>query len=544
MGRNRKRKRRLREIMGMDTSSSVESSTRKHESSYESAKKKKKKKKKKNSNKTVVEDVFDYKKRTRVLPTEYATTRTGDSFVTKSHKEYEQLIKTSYEGFCVDEASMFPLKFHDEFKNVFECLETDQVFLYDVTQPRGLGTPCARTFVKRTLLGIPGITYKYLGLRMFAIPWTESYRTMEKLNRKLVERTKMHLSTSASSNNEPKGSCEYNLTLINRMEPLSNFESELKDEPMFKKEKCSVSWHADSTLQHFSSIAVYHRFYDDGDVSKKKKPWKIALRIAHDAEGPTRSKRMTSDESKTPAVSIDLPNESAYYMMDSFNHHHQHAVIAGDSLRYASTHRVCRLNGHTVQSVLEKCLNVLNRSGKRHTLKQWRSEQSLLDEIEFEWIRQWYVQGKRHAEIRKSFWQEQIDSLVKMWKELESRTKSAFELLRHAVEDIPKIGSADKSTIRKFVKKRKKALLALEEKHQVDHLSAYDLLIECISEREKKRGHWKNRYDDVAFHKVPKDCRPLPLPIFLSPGETLGETLSESLRKLCGYRALYAERGQ
>lgn len=32
----------------------------------------------------------------------------------------------------------------------------------------------------------------------------------------------------------------------------------MKLEPTFQKEKCTVSWHADSTLEHYSSIAVYH----------------------------------------------------------------------------------------------------------------------------------------------------------------------------------------------------------------------------------------------------------------------------------------------
>jgi hypothetical protein len=41
----------------------------------------------------------------------------------------------------------------------------------DVTQPLGLGTKLAPTFVRRTLVGENGITYKYLGLRMFAHPW-------------------------------------------------------------------------------------------------------------------------------------------------------------------------------------------------------------------------------------------------------------------------------------------------------------------------------------------------------------------------------------
>ena len=34
-------------------------------------------------------------------------------------------------------------------------------------------------------------------------------------------------------------------------------------------------------------------------------------------------------------------------------------VLAGDTHRYASTHRVCKTEGHTYQSVLAKCTRLL-----------------------------------------------------------------------------------------------------------------------------------------------------------------------------------------
>lgn len=49
------------------------------------------------------------------------------------------------------------------------------------------------------------------------------------------------------------GSCAFNLTLINRME-CSSAKRDLKPEPMFAMGKCSVSWHADSCLEDFSTI--------------------------------------------------------------------------------------------------------------------------------------------------------------------------------------------------------------------------------------------------------------------------------------------------
>lgn len=54
------------------------------------------------------------------------------------------------------------------------------------------------------------------------------------------------------------GSCAFNLTLINRME-CSAAKRDLKPDPLFAMGKCSVSWHADSCLQDFSTIGMVVR---------------------------------------------------------------------------------------------------------------------------------------------------------------------------------------------------------------------------------------------------------------------------------------------
>lgn len=51
------------------------------------------------------------------------------------------------------------------------------------------------------------------------------------------------------------GSCGFNLTLINRME-CSTAKRDLKPDPLFAMGKCSVSWHADSCLEDFSTIGI------------------------------------------------------------------------------------------------------------------------------------------------------------------------------------------------------------------------------------------------------------------------------------------------
>ena len=181
---------------------------------------------------------------------------------------------------------------------------------------------------------------------------------------------------------------------------------------MFEQEKCAVSWHADSTLDHFSSIGVYHcttarplaastsaavtrdpagsaaagatgdrdtRFPPNkkqkreegnetagkqkeditssmGEVASSKElkeeeessngcdsdsdsdgddsSWRIALRVWYDAEGPNAAKAVTSRAGEMataagaricPPVALPLPNRHAYFLLDDFNHHHQHA---------------------------------------------------------------------------------------------------------------------------------------------------------------------------------------------------------------------------
>ena len=40
------------------------------------------------------------------------------------------------------------------------------------------------------------------------------------------------------------------------------------------------------------------------------------------------------------AITVPVGHGDAYYMLGNFNHHHQHAVLAGDQCwRFSSTHR-------------------------------------------------------------------------------------------------------------------------------------------------------------------------------------------------------------
>ena len=148
-------------------------------------------------------------------------------FVSPSDKEFETVMKTCYNGFIVTPAKDFKASFHDEFRSAMEGLETEGYYQYDITQPAGLNTKLAKTFVTRCLVGEAGTTYKYLGLRMFSIPWnatsTESLKdtpttsrhavAIGRVNQFMIQHSEKLLNQSGK---KKIGSCQYNLTLINR----------------------------------------------------------------------------------------------------------------------------------------------------------------------------------------------------------------------------------------------------------------------------------------------------------------------------------------
>jgi alpha-ketoglutarate-dependent dioxygenase FTO len=182
--------------------------------------------------------------------------------------------------------------------------------------------------------------------------------------------------------------------------------TDLKLEPSIGKEKSCVSWHADSSLEHFSTIGIYQTILPNKKNESCAKDWSVALRVAVNSEGPASSRRGTDIESsivtETPPIAVSLDSGSAYYILDDFNHHHQHTVITSGSnqsagVRYSLTYRLLR-ESHNVSYVIEHCRTCVSNFHKKGT-KLWRSEQLLLTEMESEWLRQFYIQGSQNHEL-------------------------------------------------------------------------------------------------------------------------------------------------
>jgi FTO catalytic domain/FTO C-terminal domain len=511
-------------------------------------------------------------------------------------ESFQAALQTSYQGVAVDENRLPPKEKKGQPNSPLlqecslqEALRSIQsYFVTDVTQPFGLGTPCTPTYVTRCLLGETGTTYKYLGLRMFAHDWKRTV-AVEQLKDILSERvTQHHLPAlfrqrNATTDDLPHANTDdkpcFDICLINRMTWRPNLKTEALDE----RYKIAVSWHADSSLDHFSTIAVYQTMLPEEDepmseettITKKntkqvrtdakvmspshdsQQEWSIGLRVMHCAEGPKRAGATTEKEDDTissaPPIAVSLPSNSAYYLLDDFNHHHQHTVLVtpsnaqSKSVRYSLTYRLLR-ESHNVTDMIERCQRCVAQFHKKGS-KVYRYEQLTLTELESEWLRQFYIQGSHHHSILWEEWQDYISHLWNYWSQLESRTFQTIQFLQHAAEgacsDASTLNRANDSSFREDVlpaigkserklrEKRRKAYMTMKELTKRENPSLntisgdlypiYESLASLLVERATMRELWSQRELEPAFQKMDEQYRPLPLPVQFNIASTVSK---------------------
>jgi mRNA N6-methyladenine demethylase len=495
-----------------------------------------------------------------------------NDFLRDTVPEYQESFQaarnTSYLGFHTDGPEHFDQSAID---HALQVLYDHGLFRTDVTQPFGLGTPCAKTYVTRCLVGERGNTYRYLGLRMFAHPWTTStntnvqkaLQTIRTLNTTLMQRTQEHLRHLPYP---AQGRHDLDIALINRMQE-SSHGTKLKPEPSMGVGRCAVSWHADSSLEHYSTIAVYHTLISPPSTttaaSKPKSSnnnnntkdilsqWSVALRVAHHAEGPDIPQRhggLTEGvvQHSIPPLAISLPSGHAYYLLDDFNHHHQHAVLAEGNttlIRYSSTHRLLR-SSHNVSHILDRARTLCRQFHKKGP-KPWRVEQLCLTEVESEWVRQFYTQGQEHHDLLWHAWKEDIQALLQCWSQLELRTKQTIEFLWCAAQGAcggttnNAAGCVDKPT-RKWREKCSKAHAALTDmvtrsEHVVDVRAICADFALLLKERAESRRLWEERSADKVFHSVSATNRPLPVPLVYNHAQPPPDAASNDIH---GYSPL------
>ena len=214
-------------------------------------------------------------------------------------------MKDKYSNFAHEPSTCLPTSLQDELSWALNMFYYHGYFYRDWVKVKG---QTVQTPVSRTLVGEPGTTYKYLGLRLFTIPWSfgevqpeseveiacgiigKLNEHFKNISRKLLlDKTKEKTKTTdvgipltgevgSPSCDEKDESRErlgepqeertlsidegtnFNVALINYMDP-TDPDLRLKPEPYYGMGSLAVSWHMDGNLVRGSTVAVYSQTY-------------------------------------------------------------------------------------------------------------------------------------------------------------------------------------------------------------------------------------------------------------------------------------------
>uniref|UniRef100_UPI00398F7BF5 alpha-ketoglutarate-dependent dioxygenase FTO isoform X3 n=1 Tax=Pristiophorus japonicus TaxID=55135 RepID=UPI00398F7BF5 len=431
-------------------------------------------------------------------------------YLTPKDMQFEQLSKAKYPKLYLRQASCVPQEIHQKVQQGLTTLRDYECFAQDLVQMKGRDV---LTPVYRLLVGEPGYTYRYLDTRLFAVPWPshgvevkyssdeigKACQAIKDLNEYLhVEAMKILLDRCSAEIKEIgfvekaatstliedsesvkdgtyhnkqsnlsavlKDRTSFNVALLNYMDPLRM--KYLKEEPYFEMGKMAVSWHHDENLVERSTVAVYSYSCDDlgpaADESNKKSIegrdpalWHVGLKIAWDIA--------------TPGLALPLDPGDCYFMLDDLNMTHQHCVLSGMQPRFSSTHRVAECSHGTLDYIFGRCDVAMKNLQKDPLLgissltslelAFVRQTEEIHNEVEFEWLRQFWFQGKRSAK-ESDWWFGPMAVLENSWREMEQMTK----LLLCEIN---------------------KAEWSLEKKHQIIRC-----LLPFLEERQELRKSW------------------------------------------------------
>ncbi|EJK46618.1 hypothetical protein THAOC_34704 [Thalassiosira oceanica] len=391
---------------------------------------------------------------------------------------YEECLSTSYSGFRHETVSS---ALSCQFDTSLEGL--DSLYQYDVVQPGKFRM--TKTSVTRTLVGNPGSTYKYLGLRLFSHPWSDvdergerqtlrdlgysediasALLTIGRINTELVDRTNTLLKRHVEPLQPVILPANFSLTLINKMEP-SSTKKDLKRETLLGGRKISVGWHRDSGLKDFSSICVYQTI--KGQELSSSHDWGVALRTT-DHGGPT------------PPLVVPLPSGSLYYMCSQ----EAVAVVIRLLTELHVKGKVRRANGTTSPDVRESKFRMQAPGSILETKLHPTS---------------WIDKSMYNPELSRS--QQSSSNEVMAILEEASESSSTNEGDR-------RVGAG--------------CVLVTED--------LFDLMIEIYSKREETYAIWQERYSDPIFKELPPNQRPRDCPVL--DKEDAPRRLSDLVRQL------------
>uniref|UniRef100_A0A8C1NG85 Alpha-ketoglutarate-dependent dioxygenase FTO n=1 Tax=Cyprinus carpio TaxID=7962 RepID=A0A8C1NG85_CYPCA len=382
---------------------------------------------------------------------------------------------SSYAGLALRQSCALPDGLHERVQSALITLQRRGCLLRDLVRIRDRDV---FTAVSRALVGKPGYTYRYLDTRLFTIPWH-----CEGEERQKDEKDKPCCDSDlrdGCSHSSPPSS--FNVTLINYMDPTAM--TQLKEEPYYGMGKMAVGWHHDENLVPLSPVAVYSyscpkeegEGSEKEEVQKEKACWRVGLKVAWDIH--------------TPGLALPLQSGDCYYMTDDLNRTHQHCVLAGDTARFSSTHRVVQCCTGTLDYIQKRCSEALENlhTDPEKTTKSLKSLlPNTLQHIEdihnevFEWLRQYWFQGRRYARFC-SWWTKPMEQMEKDWKEMERMT----QLLLDVVED--------------------------ENTVQENRREMADILLNALTDRQQHRQTWRDRCQSSLAQSLPPEEAPFDRP--------------------------------
>ncbi|XP_061601868.1 alpha-ketoglutarate-dependent dioxygenase FTO isoform X2 [Cololabis saira] len=279
------------------------------------------------------------------------------------------------------------------------------------------------------------------------------------------------------------GPVQFNVTLLNYMDPA--LTGQLKEEPYYGMGKMAVGWHHDENLITHSPVAVYNYscHSDKGESSEggtsETTRWRIGLKVAWDIH--------------TPGLILPLESGDCYYMRDDLNGTHQHCVLAGDTARFSSTHRVAECSSGTLTYIQSRCREALSNlrtdaeTGSHSLLvlqpRTLQNCEEIHNEVEFEWLRQYWFQGHRYARFC-SWWSGPMEQLEKDWRLMETMTM----LFLGTVEEEDQAGEG----------RREMA----------------ETLLSALTDRHQQRQTWRDRCHSSLAQTLPPEEAPVDRPFW------------------------------
>ncbi|KAH0619643.1 hypothetical protein JD844_000459 [Phrynosoma platyrhinos] len=401
-------------------------------------------------------------------------------YLTPKDDGFHQLWKTKYSKLILKNAETIPKEVHKEVQEAFLTFRKHACFFQDLIRIKGkdfvtpvsrilIGNPgCTYKYLNTRLFTVPWPVEGY-EINYSHPEISEACKALIKLNDYLRGETVLALQEHSLTETKeiedspvtdrhqdyatsitgmgfalgdqrpshvPKNDCtdlkgrtSYNLTLLNYMDPQQM--PFLKQEPYYGMGKMAVSWHHDENLVERSTVAVYSYCCEGGckvreeekgikpDVDNLEKKslngrdpaiWHVALKVAWDI--------------KTPGLAIPLRQGDCYFMLGEYQttpgivqlmlsmDNHLSPFCSQGTLTYIMDQCSAALENLQTDADL-RCLSL-----KSLDVRDIKRVEDTHNEVEFEWLRQFWFQGKRYRKCT-DWWDEPMAALEEKWRKME-----------------------------------------------------------------------------------------------------------------------------